>query len=90
MSNTPEANKVLVIGMKKLAERKRDILKMKEEYFKTNKNLLGFAEFEEGNSKPIFNKYDTDQQYDEAIASGELKTGDLFFNGETRTFEIVE
>jgi len=90
MSNTPEANKVLVIGMKKLAERKREILKMKEKYFETNKNLLGFAEFEENNSKPIFNKYDTDQQYDQAIASGELKTGDLFFNGETRTFEIVE
>ena len=90
MSNTPEANKVLVIGMKKLAERKREILKMKEKYFETNKNLLGFAEFEEDNSKPIFNKYDTDQQYDQAIANGELKTGDLFFNGQTRTFEIVE
>ena len=34
MSNTPEANKVLILGMKKLAERKREILDLKEKYFK--------------------------------------------------------
>ena len=90
MSNTPEANKVLILGMKKLAERKREILDLKEKYFKKNSNLLGFAEFEENNSKPIFMKYDTDSQYDQAIESGELKSGDLYYNGKTNTFEIVE
>ena len=90
MTNTPEANKVLILGMKKLAERKREILDLKEKYFKKNSNLLGFAEFEEENSKPIFMKYDTDTQYDQAIESGSLKTGDLFYNGKTNTFEIVE
>ena len=76
--------------MKKLAERKREILDLKEKYFKKNSNLLGFAEFEENNSKPIFMKYDTDSQYDQAIESGELKSGDLYYNGKTNTFEIVE
>jgi len=90
MTNTPEANKVLILGMKKLAERKREILDLKEKYFKKNSNLLGFAEFEEENSKPIFMKYDTDTQYDQAIESGSLKTGDLYYNGKTNTFEIVE
>ena len=90
MANTPEANKVLILGMKKLAERKREILDLKEKYFKKNSNLLGFAEFEENNSKPIFMKYDTDLQYDQAIESGELKSGDLYYNGKTNTFEIVE
>jgi hypothetical protein len=90
MSNTPEANKVLILGMKKLAERKREILELKEKYFQKNNNLLGFANFEEQNSKPIFMKYDTDQQYDRAIETGELKVGDLYYNGKTNTFEIVE
>ena len=35
-------------------------------------------------------KYDTDSQYDQAIESGELKSGDLYYNGKTNTFEIVE
>ena len=90
MSNTPEANKVLILGMKKLAQRKREILELKEKYFQKNNNLLGFANFEEENSKPIFMKYDTDQQYDRAIETGELKVGDLYYNGKTKTFEIVE
>ena len=90
MSNTPEANKVLILGMKKLAERKREILELKEKYFQENNNLLGFANFEEQKSKPIFMKYDTDQQYDRAMETGELKVGDLYYNGKTNTFEIVE
>ena len=90
MSNTPEANKVLILGMKKLAERKREILDLQEKYFKKNFNLLGFSNFEEQKTKPIFQKYDTDQQYDKAINTGELKKGDLYYNGKTKTFEIVE
>ena len=90
MSNTPEANKVLILGMKKLAQRKREILELKEKYFQKNNNLLGFANFEEQKSKPIFMKYDTDEQYDRAIETGELKVGDLYYNGKTNTFEIVE
>jgi len=90
MSNTPEANKVLILGMKKLAQRKREILELKEKYFQKNNNLLGFANFEEQKSKPIFMKYDSDEQYDKAIETGELKVGDLYYNGKTNTFEIVE
>ena len=90
MANTPQANKVLILGMKKLAERKREILKLMDKYYDDNNSLLGFFDYEEQNSKPIFMKYDTDAQYDQAIESGELKPGDLYYNGMTNTFEIVE
>ena len=76
--------------MKKLAERKREILKLMDKYYKANNSLLGFSDFEDQNSKPIFMKYDSDAKYDQAIQSGELKQGDLYYNGITNTFEIVE
>ena len=89
-NNTPKANLVAVKGTQALVERKKEILKAMEIYADDKKSLNGVAEFIDETVPPAFKKYDTDDEYTEAIEKGELKKGDLYFNGKTGTFEIVD
>ena len=90
MSNTPEANKALVKSMQALVQRRADILKAMEKFAKKKNGLIGFAEFADENVPPALQAYMTDGEYDAAVENGELKNGDLYFNGITGTFEIYE
>ena len=90
MSNTPQANKALVKSMQALVQRRADILKAMEKFAKEHNSLIGFAEFADENVPPALKAYMTDGEYDAAVENGELKIGDLYFNGLTGTFEIQE
>jgi hypothetical protein len=90
MSNTPEANKALVKSMQALVQRRADILKAMERFAKENNSLIGFAEFADENVPPALKAYMTDGEFDQAVEDGELKNGDLYFNGLLGTFEIYE
>ena len=90
MGNTSQANQALVKSMQALVERRANILKAMETYAKKNNSLIGFAEFADQNVPPALKAYMTDQEYDLAVENGELKIGDLYFNGRTGTFEIYE
>ena len=90
MANTPEANKALVKSMQALVERRADILKAMETYAKDNNSLIGFAEYADENVAPALKAYMTDAEFDKAVDDGELKNGDLYFNGLLGTFEIYE
>ena len=90
MSNTPEANKVLVKSMQALVERRQKILQAMEKFAGDNNDLIGFAEYADRNVPPAFKAYMTDQEFDRAVESGELADGDLYFNGILSTFEIYE
>ena len=90
MANTPEANKALVKSMQALVERRADILKAMETYAKDNNSLIGFAEYADENVAPALKAYMTDAEFDKAVLDGELKNGDLYFNGLLGTFEIYE
>lgn len=61
-----------------------------EEYADENNSLIGFAKFADENVPPAFKAYSNDADFDDAVDSGELKPGDLYFNGITATFEIYE
>ena len=89
-NNTPKANLVAVKGTQALVKRKKAILKAMEIYADDKFSLNGVAEFIDETVPPAFKKYDTDDEYTEAIEKGELKKGDLYFNGKTGTFEIVD
>jgi hypothetical protein len=65
-------------------------LKAMEKFAKKNNSLIGFAEFADENVPPALQAYMTDGEYDAAVENGELKNGDLYFNGITGTFEIYE
>ena len=90
MGNTPEANKALVKSMQALVERRANILKAMETYAKENNSLIGFAEYADQNVAPALKAYMTDAEFDKAVDEGELKNGDLYFNGLLGTFEIYE
>jgi hypothetical protein len=90
MSNTPEANKVLVKSMQALVERRQKILQAMEKFAGDNNDLIGFAEYADRNVPPAFKAYMTDEEFDRAVRSGELADGDLYFNGILSTFEIYE
>ena len=90
MSNTPQANKALVKSMQALVERRAKILEAMETYAKENKDLVGFAKFVDETVPPALKAYVTDEEFDAAVENGELKNGDLYFNGITGTFEIYE
>lgn len=90
MGNTPQANKALVKSMQALVERRAKILEAMETYADQNKDLVGFAKFVDDTVPPALKAYVTDEEYDTAVENGELKNGDLYFNGLTGTFEIYE
>jgi len=90
MSNTPEANKALVKSMQALVQRRAEILKAMEKFAKENNSLIGFAEFADKSVPPALKAYMTDEEFDKAVDDGELKNGDLYFNGLLGTFEIYE
>lgn len=90
MGNTTEANKALVKSMQALVKRRAELLKAMETYASENNSLIGFAEYADQNVAPALKAYMTDAEFDNAVADGELKDGDLYFNGFTGTFEIYE
>jgi len=90
LQNTQEANLILIKGFQALVERKKNIFNVMEKYAQDNKNLIGVAKFIDETVTPAFKKYDTDEQFTEAIENGELKKGDLYFSGKTGSFEILD
>ena len=90
LQNTPEANLILVKGLQALTTRKKEVLKAMEKYATENKNLLGVAEYVDENVSPAFKAYNTDNEFDDAVKKGELKKGDLYFNGKLGIFDFYE
>ena len=90
LQNTPEANLILVKGLQALTTRKKEVLKAMEKYATENKNLLGVAEYVDENVSPAFKAYNTDNEFDDAVEKGELKKGDLYFNGKLGIFDFYE
>ena len=90
LQNTPEANLILVKGLQALTTRKKEVLKAMEKYATDNKNLLGVAEYVDENVSPAFKAYNTDNEFDTAVEKGELKKGDLYFNGKLNIFDFYE
>ena len=90
LANTPEANLILIKGFQALVERKKKIFNVMEKYAKDNKSLLEVADFIDKTVPPAFKAYNTDDQFDTAVEKGELKKGDLYFNGKLNIFDFYE
>jgi len=90
LANTSEANLILIKGFQALVERKKKIFKEMEKYARQNKSLLEVADFIDETVPPAFKVYNTDNQFDDAVEKGELKKGDLYFNGKLGIFDFYE
>ena len=90
LQNTPEANLILVKGLQALTKRKKEVFNAMETFAQDKKSLLGVAQYVEENVAPAFKAYNTDDEYDNAVETGELKKGDLYFNGKLNIFDFYE
>lgn len=85
MGNTPEANRIIIAGMRALDKHQREVLSMKEAYVIENGNLFGFTEEAENHfsNNPIFQKYDSLDSLAGAVADGKLVVGDLYYDNDS-------
>jgi hypothetical protein len=91
MSNTPEANRIIIAGMKALDKHARRVLSMKEKFAMKNNHLLGFEDHAEEYFKenPIFQKYKAPTDLANDIDDGKLNVGDLWFDEQDNRFRIL-
>ena len=92
MGNTPEANIIKVKGLQLLAQEKKKVLKAMSKFYKANASLVGFADEYDKTRKPLFSNYsgaDANNLFDKDIADKKLVKGDMYYNGEQQTFEIL-
>jgi hypothetical protein len=85
MGNTPEANRIIIAGMRALDKHQREVLSMKEAYVLENGNLFGFTEEAENyfSNNPIFQKHDSLDSLAGAVADGKLDVGDLYYDNDS-------
>ena len=88
LSNTKEANRIIVSAMKAMNDYNLKRYRLLEKYIKENKSIFGFGEYADKELGSIFKKYDTDEAIDQAYRDGKIKVGDLFYNGSMNEFSI--
>ncbi len=76
LANTKEGNKIIVAGMSDINYYHQTRFNLMEEYFARNKNLLGFGDFADQELGSIFPTYGSDEEFDQLVESGKLKSGD--------------
>tara|TARA_R110000744_G_C19358572_1_gene561171 strand:+ start:216 stop:1631 length:1416 start_codon:yes stop_codon:yes gene_type:complete len=91
LKTSPEANRIIIAGMKALEKHQRELLEMKEAYAIENESLMGFSKKanEHFKKNPIFKKYTTSKELAAAITDGKLDVGDLWFDKDTKKFRIL-
>jgi len=89
LGNTVEGNKVLVGGLQSLAKHNKKRLFEMEKYLKENGNLLGFGEFADEKLGPVFKSYNSDEDFDSKVKSGEIKPGDFVFDAINGQFRVI-
>jgi hypothetical protein len=87
----PEANRIIIAGMKALEKHQRELLEMKEAFAIKNESLMGFSKVanEHFKKNPIFKKYKTSKELAAAITEGKLDVGDLWFDKDAKKFRIL-
>ena len=99
LGNTPEANRVLVAGMRALYGNKRRIAQARAQFYSDNNgNMTGFEKSLEKNHVPLFRYVDSDKlrknslnetEFLDAINAGEVGFGDLYYHAESKQFRVL-
>jgi len=99
LGNTPEANRVLVAGMRALYGNKRRIAQARAQFYSDNNgNMTGFEKSLEKNHVPLFRYVDSDKlrknsvnetEFLDAIKAGEVGFGDLYYHAESKQFRVL-
>ena len=99
LGNTPEANRVLVAGMRALYRNKRRVAAERAEYYRRNNgNMSGFQQYMEDNHVPLFEYVDPNKSrknavdergFLDAINAGRVNVGDLYYHAPTKQFRVL-
>ena len=99
LGNTPEANRVLVAGMRALYGNKRRIAQARAQFYRDNNgNMTGFEKSLEENHVPLFRYVDSDKsrknsvnetEFLDAINAGEVGFGDLYYHAQSKQFRVL-
>ena len=99
LGNTPEANRVLVAGMRALYRNKRRIAQARAQFYRDNNgDMTGFEKSLEKNHVPLFRYVDPDKlrknslnetEFLDAINAGEVGFGDLYYHAESKQFRVL-
>ena len=99
LGNTPEANRVLVAGMRALYRNKRRIAQARAQFYRDNNgDMTGFEKSLEKNHVPLFRYVDPDKlrknslnetEFLDAIKAGEVGFGDLYYHAKTKQFRVL-
>ena len=99
LGNTPEANRVLVSGMRALYGNKRRIAQARAQFYRDNNgNMTGFEKSLEENHVPLFRYVDSDKsrknsvnetEFLDAINAGEVGFGDLYYHAQSKQFRVL-
>jgi len=99
LGKTPEANRVLVAGMRALYANKRRIAQARAQFYRDNNgNMTGFEKSLEENHVPLFRYVDSDKsrknsvnetEFLDAINAGEVGFGDLYYHAQSKQFRVL-
>lgn len=85
-ANSTLGNQKIASGMTQVIKYQKERRNLMDQYMMDpdlgNGTLMGFNKWADEKQGTIFKTYTTDESFDEAVRSGELKIGDMFFDGE--------
>jgi len=85
-ANSTLGNQKIASGMTQVIKYQKERRNLMDRYMMDpdlgNGTLMGFNKWADEKQGTIFKTYTTDASFDEAVRSGELKIGDLYFNGQ--------
>ena len=90
MANTPQANLVIAKMQKQVMDYNKQRLNLFEKYVKKQGDDFGFAEYADRELGNFYERAMTDAEFTKLIKDGKIKEGDVFFNGITGEFDILE
>jgi hypothetical protein len=99
LGNTPEANRVLVAGMRALYRNKRRVAGERAQYYRRNNgDMSGFQQYMEDNHVPLFEYVDPNKSrknsvdergFLDAINAGRVNFGDLYYHAASKQFRVL-
>jgi len=85
-ANNTLGNQKIASGMSQVIKYQKERRNLMDQYMMDpdlgNGTLMGFNKWADEKQGTIFKTYTTDESFDEAVRSGDLKVGDMYFNGQ--------
>lgn len=89
LRNNPRANLIIAGMYKQVMANNVAEYDLMYNYLEENESLRGFNEFLSENLPPTYFKVATDDEFDSLVADGSLKLGDVFYDKNAGSFDIL-